>query len=298
MIHAPFRFGVGACGSGAVDAGGRAAMTRPLDALGVVGVPDALAKATFVVVGVLVGWHTARLRALLRQAERAHARVAASEERFRVALQNSPIVLFNQDPDLRYTWVHNPHGGHALGDVLGRTDADLFAADDAARLTTIKRRVLESGVGAREEVALALGGEQVWYDLVAEPLRDGSGQIVGITCATTDVTARKQAQEALQQAQRAEGRLEGVSLAAREMAHLLNDDLALPVLALDVLQEQATLQPDHRHLLDMAISALASAADHIRQFQRVERVAIKGTPMGPSLDLARSVQGPVQSESQ
>ena len=28
-----------------------------------------------------------------------------SEERFRVALKNSPIVVFHQDRDLRYTWL-------------------------------------------------------------------------------------------------------------------------------------------------------------------------------------------------
>src|SRR4029450_8795700 len=65
MIHGPFRFGVGACGGGAVDAGGRAAMIRPLDAVRVVGLPGALAEATLVVVGVLVGWHTARLGGVL-----------------------------------------------------------------------------------------------------------------------------------------------------------------------------------------------------------------------------------------
>ena len=51
-------------------------------------------------------------------------------------------------------------------------------------------------------------------------------------------------------------------------------------------------------MLELAISALASAAHHIRQFQRVVRVEIKDTPMGPSLDLARSVQAQAQSERQ
>ncbi|MGB9205740.1 MAG: PAS domain S-box protein, partial [Terriglobales bacterium] len=31
-----------------------------------------------------------------------------SEERFRVALKHSPISVFNQDRDLRYTWMYNP----------------------------------------------------------------------------------------------------------------------------------------------------------------------------------------------
>ena len=30
-----------------------------------------------------------------------------SEERFRIALLNSNIVVYNQDKDLRYTWIYN-----------------------------------------------------------------------------------------------------------------------------------------------------------------------------------------------
>ena len=37
------------------------------------------------------------------------AALRQSEERFRVALKHSPIAVFCQDRDLRYTWVYNPH---------------------------------------------------------------------------------------------------------------------------------------------------------------------------------------------
>jgi PAS domain-containing protein len=36
---------------------------------------------------------------------RAEQSLLKSEERFRVALQDSPITVFNQDRDLRYTWI-------------------------------------------------------------------------------------------------------------------------------------------------------------------------------------------------
>ena len=52
-----------------------------------------------------------RLQGVLRDiSERKHAEemVRQSEERFRVALKDSPITVFNQDRDLRYTWLFNP----------------------------------------------------------------------------------------------------------------------------------------------------------------------------------------------
>jgi hypothetical protein len=33
----------------------------------------------------------------------------SSEQRFRVALQNSPTFVFSQDSELRYTWIYNPN---------------------------------------------------------------------------------------------------------------------------------------------------------------------------------------------
>ena len=77
-----------------------------------------------------------------------------SEERFRVALKHSPIMVFNQDTGLRYTWVHNESVVQTGKDMLGKTDAELFPAEEADRLTQIKARVLMTGTGLRQEVSL------------------------------------------------------------------------------------------------------------------------------------------------
>jgi signal transduction histidine kinase len=85
-----------------------------------------------------------------------------------------------------------------------------------------------------------------------------------------------------------EARLDGVRLAAREMAHLLNNDLAIAVGMVELLQGQPELPGHLRELLDDAAVSLDSAARHIEEFQGVVRVAVKDTPGGLSLDLDRS----------
>ncbi len=87
---------------------------------------------------------------------------------------------------------------------------------------------------------------------------------------------------------RDEARLEGVHLAAREIAHLVNNDLAVAVGFVDLLQEQVDLPSDLRALLESASTSLDAAARHIEQLQSVVRVVVKETPAGQSLDLERS----------
>lgn len=85
-----------------------------------------------------------------------------------------------------------------------------------------------------------------------------------------------------------DARLEGVKLAAREMAHLLNNDLAVAFGLVELLQERLSLPPHLRELLDGAAISLDAAARHVEQLQAVKRVVVKETPAGQSLDLERS----------
>ena len=52
--------------------------------------------------------------------QRADNALGQSEERFRVALKNSPIFVYNQDRELRYTWVSNPSDGLTVEEMLGK----------------------------------------------------------------------------------------------------------------------------------------------------------------------------------
>ncbi|MDZ8024224.1 MAG: response regulator [Nostoc sp. SerVER01] len=125
--------------------------------------------------------------------QRADNALRQSEERFRVALKNSPIFVYNQDGELRYTWVYNPSYGFTVEQILGKKDVDIICAEDAQRLTNIKLGVLNSGIGAREEVSITTKKTTRYYDLTVEPLRNESQEVVGVTCASIDITERQAA---------------------------------------------------------------------------------------------------------
>jgi PAS domain S-box-containing protein len=114
-----------------------------------------------------------------------------SEARLRVSLAGSPVLLWSQDAELRYTWVHNPHALILGEQVLGKTDHDLLSREEADKLAQLKREVLQTGRAAREVMKATVDGKVSYYDTTVEPLRDSAGQVVGVTCAAWDVTERQ-----------------------------------------------------------------------------------------------------------
>src|SRR5690606_4509277 len=117
------------------------------------------------------------------------------EERLRVSLSAAPLVVFNQDTRLRYTWVHNPTKPITLQQAMQGDDRDLFPPEDAARLMSLKRQVIQTGVGIHEIVRVRIGGEVQWFDLKVEPLRNTQGEVVGITGAGWNVTRQRQVED-------------------------------------------------------------------------------------------------------
>jgi PAS domain S-box-containing protein len=128
---------------------------------------------------------------------RAEQRLRRSEERFRVALKAAPITVFNQDRDLRYTWIYDPILAWAEGDCIGKSDEEILGAGEAESLTVLKRQVLETGVGVKQDLPLTFHGKRYYLNTTLEPLVDSSGKVVGITGARVDVTELRETTEKL-----------------------------------------------------------------------------------------------------
>ena len=139
----------------------------------------------------------------------------ADRDRFETALADTSITLFQQDLQLRFTWIHNPLLGYGSREVLGKTDADLMSPSLAAPMERLKRTVLETGRAVRREVTAEGPEGRATFDLHLEPLRDLRGEIVGLTGAAVKLSASPDGQRS---------RTDRASLESRE---LLLDGLAL-----------------------------------------------------------------------
>jgi two-component system, chemotaxis family, CheB/CheR fusion protein len=120
--------------------------------------------------------------------KKAQETLRISQENIRVALLASPVSVFNQDKNLRYTWSYATSPSATPEQIIGKTDADLFDPDDAQKITALKRHVLETGIGDRKRIELKDEKQTRIFDLTIEPLKDLAGKIIGITSATIDRT--------------------------------------------------------------------------------------------------------------
>ncbi|MFO7849680.1 MAG: PAS domain S-box protein [Spirochaetia bacterium] len=119
-------------------------------------------------------------------------RLNESEERFRLALHNSSIVVATCDRELRYTWIYNPHPDFIAEEVIGKRDDELLTNKGTRRLTALKQAVVEGGGELREEIVFPTSeGEQI-YDIIARAITDEHINVVGVTTVAWDVTALKE----------------------------------------------------------------------------------------------------------
>jgi signal transduction histidine kinase len=216
------------------------------------------------VIAGLLGGQVARQRDRLTAANQRlgqrESEFRLRDEQLRIALADSPIFVFNQDRDLRFTWLYNaPFEGDAAG-LIGKVDAAIYPEEVAAALTTLKRAVLEAGVGLRQDLSLVADGQAHDLDVKIEPLYDETGEIVGITGAAIDVAERN---ELLRRQRR-------VQEALRSSMTITAEQLRGPLAVLKAILDHLPHRPGSR--LTQADLDLLAAADSARG--ALERLAI------------------------
>ena len=160
------------------------------------------------------------------------------EARFRVSVAAAKTVVFEYDPLLRYRWYYNPlMVDRGLG-MTGKTDDELFSAEEASALRDLKQRTLR-GESVCDEVCMTQGGARRQYREAMEPLRDGANNVVGIIGSATDITEEKGAQQQLSEALRFRD----------QMVAVLQHDLRNPLNAVKMAAAAALTQdlPDRVH---------------------------------------------------
>ncbi|MFB2938481.1 PAS domain S-box protein [Aerosakkonemataceae cyanobacterium BLCC-F154] len=133
--------------------------------------------------------------------KQAEIALQASETRFRTVVEYAPDVLVIYDRTLRFQYV-NEHAlkrtGWTLETFIGKRDEDLFPPEVTSTYLPILRKTVETRTFQSGEATIQLPGQEPYTMLVKYvPILDRQGEIQQIFGITTDITERKQAEEAL-----------------------------------------------------------------------------------------------------
>jgi PAS domain S-box-containing protein len=133
------------------------------------------------------------------------AECQAELSRLHTLIDGLPDYLFIKDRQSRFL-VNNQAHIQALAatrqdEVVGKTDFDIFPHELAKRYYDDEQAVMASGQPLnREEMTVnPQTQEKRWLQTTKIPLRDKDGKVIGLMGISRDITARKQAEEALRQ---------------------------------------------------------------------------------------------------
>jgi PAS domain S-box-containing protein len=125
--------------------------------------------------------------------ERHHAQLQA-------IIDNSPLVIWAKDRAGRYLFsngLHNNLYGVDKSEIIGLRDADFLSLDHARKFASSDRKVFETGEPMELEQQMAVGGRNRTFIIHKFPLRDPSGDVYGVCGIASDITERKEREDAL-----------------------------------------------------------------------------------------------------
>ena len=127
----------------------------------------------------------------------------ASEEQYRKLAEAAHDMIFIIDWDDRIQYV-NSFGAKFLGmetkDVVGQPRVRFFPTEANSQQIKNIQTVLDTGEALAAESSTIINNRKIWLNTWLVPLRDDAGNITSVLGVSRDTTARKNSEEALEQA--------------------------------------------------------------------------------------------------
>ncbi|MCJ8141930.1 response regulator [Ancylobacter sp. A5.8] len=183
------------------------------------------------------------------------------EERYRTLYRRTPLPLHSLGADGRIEQVSDKWLdmlGYQRNEVIGRPLTD-FMTPESARQRNEEHWPLLLGTGELREAEYKLitrEGRQLDCVLSAVAERDSEGRLTKTLCGLIDISERRQAEEALRQAQK----LEAVGQLTGGIAHDFNNLLAVILGNLELASKRAPDDPRLRLLLGNTMQAAQRGA--------------------------------------
>jgi signal transduction histidine kinase len=138
------------------------------------------------------------------------------------------------------------------------------ASTTAALLLTLAipdvHKARAGGTGTFQGFCPSQNGTPKWWEVIVTPIRDADGKVERLLATSRDITARKQAEQALIQSEK----LASVGRMAATIAHEINNPLSAAINALYLVSQEKALSANARQNLRLAEEELARMAQITR----------------------------------
>jgi len=145
--------------------------------------------------------HLVELARSIEEHKRTADRLRTSEAFYQTLVETLPQNIFRKDVQGRFTFANRRFCnliGKTLGEILGKTDFDIFPAEMASKYHRDDLRVMSTLENLDTiEAHRAPAGERLFVHVIKTPLYDSLGRLIGIQGIFWDVTHRKKTEEAL-----------------------------------------------------------------------------------------------------
>jgi len=115
-------------------------------------------------------------------------------------VDNADDAIFATDREGRFVLFNHAaqrNTGKSAQEAIGHDATVLFPPDEAERLITLNRQVMESGESLVQESRVTLADETRHFLVSRHPLRNDAGEVIGMFGVAHDITERKRAETQL-----------------------------------------------------------------------------------------------------
>lgn len=198
----------------------------------------------------------------LTERKRAAEALRKSEEQFGLLIQSvTDYAIYMLDPTGTVTsWNQGAQRikGYRADEIIGRHFSTFYTEEDRARdeprfaLDTAMRE----GKYEKEGWRIRKDGTRFWASVVLDAIRDDQGELVGFAKVTRDMSERREAERALDQARETlfqTQKIESIGQLTGGVAHDFNNLLTAVLSSLELLRKHVPADPRLAGLVDNAI---------------------------------------------